>query len=41
MTQGRGVFAMTYLRHDNVPNNIAQQIIANAKKEKGKAEEGE
>ncbi|MEK6573401.1 MAG: elongation factor G, partial [Chloroflexota bacterium] len=41
ITQGRGVFSMTYLRHETVPNNLTQQIIAAAKKEKGKAEEEE
>ena len=41
ITQGRGVFSMSYLRHDTVPNNIAQQIITNSKKDKGKAEEEE
>jgi elongation factor G len=39
ITQGRGVFAMHYLRHDVVPNNLAQQIIANSKKDKGGEEE--
>ena len=39
MTQGRGVFTMEYIRHDVVPNHIAQTIIANSKK--GKAEEEE
>lgn len=41
MTQGRGVFSMTYLRHDTVPNHLAQALIANAKKDKVKGEEEE
>jgi elongation factor G len=32
ITQGRGVFSMRYLRHDVVPTQLAQQIIANSKK---------
>ncbi len=41
ITQGRGVFSMTYLRHEVVPTHLAQQIVAQSKKEKGKAEEEE
>ena len=39
ITQGRGVFSMTYLRHEVVPNHLTQMIIANSKKEKGEEEE--
>ncbi|MBM4423832.1 MAG: elongation factor G [Chloroflexi bacterium] len=39
ITQGRGVFSMNYLRHEVVPTHLTQQIIAAAKKEKGKEEE--
>ncbi|MBI5082427.1 MAG: elongation factor G [Chloroflexi bacterium] len=39
MTQGRGVFTMEYIRHDVVPNHIAQTIIANSKKGKAAEEE--
>jgi elongation factor G len=39
ITQGRGVFSMTYLRHDTVPNHLAQAIIANSKKDKKTEEE--
>jgi elongation factor G len=39
ITQGRGVFSMTYLRHEVVPNHLTQTIIANSKKEKGEEEE--
>lgn len=41
ITQGRGVFSMKYLRHDVVPNQLAQQIIAHSKKEKAGEEEEE
>jgi len=41
ITQGRGVFSMSYLRHEVVPTHLAQTLIANARKEKGKAEEDE
>jgi elongation factor G len=33
LTQGRGVFSMEVSHYEPVPNNIADQIIANAKKE--------
>lgn len=39
MTQGRGVFTMKYIRHDVVPGQIAQTIIANSKKGKVVEEE--
>ena len=40
ITQGRGVFSMKYQRHDVVPTQLAQQIIAHSKKEKaGEADE--
>ncbi len=39
ITQGRGVFSMSYLRHEVVPNHLAQAIIANSKKDKTEEEE--
>ncbi len=33
ITQGRGVFAMEYLRHEQVPTHIAQDVIDHAKRE--------
>ena len=39
ITQGRGVFSMTYLRHDTLPSHLAQAIIANSKKDKKVEEE--
>ncbi|NLT41514.1 MAG: hypothetical protein GXX93_02460, partial [Anaerolineae bacterium] len=34
MTQGRGVFTMELSHYDPVPSHVAEQIIAEAKKEK-------
>ena len=34
MTQGRGVFSMELSHYDPVPSHIAEQIIAESKKEK-------
>lgn len=34
MTQGRGKFKMEFLRYDEVPANIAQKVIEEAKKQK-------
>jgi len=39
ITQGRGVFSMTYLRHEMVPNHLTQMIVANSKKDKAEEEE--
>ena len=33
ITQGRGVFSMEYVRHDQVPTHIAAEVIAQAKRE--------
>lgn len=33
ITQGRGVFSMEYVRHDQVPTHIAEEVIAQAKRE--------
>ena len=33
ITQGRGVFEMEYLRHEQVPTHIAQDVIDQAKRE--------
>ena len=38
ITQGRGLYSMTYLRHEVLPNHVAQTVIANAKKDQAGAE---
>ena len=35
MTQGRGVFTFRFERYEEVPANVAQKIIDEAKKEQG------
>lgn len=37
MTQGRGVYAMTFLRYGRVPSYIQEEIVAEAKREKEEA----
>ena len=34
MTQGRGVYAIEFLRYETVPQHLAQDIIAAAQREK-------
>ena len=34
MTQGRGVYSMTFLRYGRVPSHLQEQIVADAKREK-------
>ena len=38
MTQARGSFTKTFVRYEDVPGNIAQKIIENAKKEEEEEE---
>ncbi|MBI4315609.1 MAG: elongation factor G [Chloroflexi bacterium] len=38
ITQGRGLYSMAYLRHEVLPNHVAQTVIANAKKDHAGAE---
>jgi elongation factor G len=33
MTQARGSFKMTFERYDELPGNLAEKVIANAKKD--------
>ena len=35
MTQGRGTFEMEFARYEQVPPNVAQEIIAKYQAEKG------
>jgi elongation factor G len=35
MTQGRGTFEMEFARYEQVPGNVAQEIIAKHQAEKG------
>ncbi len=39
MTQARGSFAMAFERYEEVPANVAQKIIENAKKQEEEEEE--
>ena len=38
MTQARGAFSMTFERYEEVPANVAQKIIENAKKDEEEEE---
>ena len=37
ITQGRGVFSLKYLRHEQVPSHLEQDVINRAKAEKENA----
>lgn len=38
ITQGRGIFSVKFSHYEEVPGNIAQEIIAQAKKEEEEEE---
>ena len=38
MTQGRGSFRSEFVRYEDVPSNVAQKIIENAKKDEEEEE---
>jgi elongation factor G len=34
MTQGRGIYSMSFLRYGRVPSHLQEQIVAEAKRQK-------